>query len=176
MRDISIKLNLKSARCTFLLILISILTLSSHSFSLNTTSIFSRISGTWELDKELSFRLGGSFRQLKKVQMTFKVSHSFYHKLSKRLLKQVNKRKLKIVLGGELIAAENGKKIEKQNAVFFIVLMASNPVIIFEFEGRYRKSVFHAYISIALAKDKKNDILFIGGYRPFKAFSAFKHM
>ena len=169
MKQSYLRLNKKSMCYSVVLLVVFLIVPRSFSSYLNKPAIFNRINGTWIRNNELTYRLGGQF---KIAQVTFNVNNTFKKKISERILRKLKEKNCKIILGGDFTAWDVHRKEIMGKAIFFVVYFKTNPVILLQFKERGRTGIFLAHFSIALAKNRKNDILFLGAPGPEQAFSA----
>ncbi len=152
------------------ILILYILLISSVAYNGNRNIVASRLSGTWILDEKLTTRLGG---YTKNLEFTFKLNKTFLKKIPVKIMAKIKRKKLQIIAGGELVLISEKLSTELK-AVFFITLFRSNTIMAVVFKRNNRFKVESLLISLAVAKYKHNDILFVGGDMPNEAFSAFK--
>jgi hypothetical protein len=139
--------------------------------------VSSRLAGSWKMNKELTIKLYGNDKVVGENAMSevsFEVDDEVFNLFLKAKLADQMTEEQKAKMPAFYQAG--WMRFAKQKCPYFLTEMSGNPVIIFflKRDGDIFGNGESFNVMLAVAKDTKNDALFIGGdfnNQPFRAYS-----
>ena len=133
--------------------------------------VSSRLEGNWQTHASLTQRLTGSAKP-RHGKLSFKSDPSVAGKIPEKYVKIFIERKMKVYLAGYV-------NFGSKDHPFVLTNHAGNPHVLFwlERDGDPFGNGESFNVMLTVAKDKQNDLLFVGGdfnNEPFKAFERAK--
>lgn len=134
----------------------------------------SRLEGDWEVDLEVTKRLTGKEKargENARDVVSFKSAEGVVERIPQKYKDFLSKEEVKIYMSGWMNFGEN-------RCPFFLVAMSGNPhVFFFLKEGEDEFGNGESFnVMLAVGKERKNDLLFIGGDFNNQAFSAYRRL